>query len=101
MKNYISPWTRQTQKGNGAYFFEGKLLITPTVFRELPSCDISWLLKDLKAYAEDHQGAEKLVIYQHKDGREIYCIGKERNHDTHAENISFKILYAHEYQIGD
>ena len=62
-------WVRQPQERKGDYFFNGTLYITANLSREISQEEILWIVTDLKAFVQNEQGIDYLVIYIRQDGR--------------------------------
>ena len=67
-------WVRQPQETKGDYFFNGKSYITTNLINEISIEEIIWIISDLKAFVEQEQGIDYLVVYKKKFGRKIFCI---------------------------
>ena len=67
-------WVRQTQERKEDYCFNGKFYITSHVLNELPPEEVHQILSDLKAFVQQEQGIDYLLVYKRADGRKIFCI---------------------------
>ncbi len=67
-------WDRQPQERKGDYFFSGKSYVTTNLINEIPAEEIMWIISDLKAFVQQEQGIDYLVVYKKKSGRIIFCI---------------------------
>lgn len=67
-------WVRQPQETKEDYFFNGKSYITTNLINEIPAEEIMWIISDLKAFVQQEQGIDYLVVYKKKFGRKIFCI---------------------------
>lgn len=67
-------WVRQPQERKGDYFFNGKSYVTTNLINEIPAEEIMWIISDLKAFVQQEQGIDYLVVYLRSDGRKIFCI---------------------------
>ena len=67
-------WVRQPQEWKGDYFFNGTLYITTNLAREVSQEEIISIVTDLKAFVQNVQGIDYLVVYIRPDGRKVFCI---------------------------
>ena len=67
-------WVRQPQERKGDYFFNGQSYMTTNLKKEIPIDEIIWIINDLRAFIQNEQGIDFLVVYVRSDGKKIFCI---------------------------
>ena len=99
-------WVRQPQERKGDYFFNGTLYITTNLSREISQEEIISIVTDLKAFVQNEQGIDYLVVYVRHDGRKVFCIDQlsksmmesgEYTEEEIKEYNHWTMLFAEEY----
>ena len=48
--------------------------MTTNLKNEIPLDEIIWIISDLRAFIQNEQGIDYLVVYIRSDGKKIFCI---------------------------
>ena len=65
---------RKPQEKAGTYTFSGKASITSGAQDVLSPDELVFILGDVQAFARSEDGIDYLQVYEHEDGRRIWCI---------------------------
>ena len=67
-------WTHKPQECEGDYYFSGRAFQTSGVAESLPPEEIGQVVSMLKSFVDEHEGADYLKVFEHSEGRTVWCI---------------------------
>ena len=67
-------WTHKPQECDGEYYFDGRGLQTAGVAEALSSVEIAQIVSMLQRFVRENSGADYLQVFEHNDGRRVWCI---------------------------
>ena len=67
-------WTHKPQEQDGDYYFDGRALQTIGIAEALTPQEIALIVTMLEAFVKENIGADYLQVFEHSDGRRVWCI---------------------------
>ena len=86
-------WKHQAQETEGDYFFDGQMYVTTNLSEHVPQEEIAEITIQLQKMVVDNEGLDYLQVFNHSDGRKIYCIDSL---SREMENGGFGQLFHHD-----
>lgn len=67
-------WKQKDQEQESDYFFNGRALQTRGIAEALSPVEIAHIGSVLQRFVRENNGADYLQVFEHSDGRKVWCI---------------------------
>ncbi len=98
MKN-SNHWQIQPQEQSGDYMFSGRLKITPEVLQQLPSDEISQIIRDLFIRVRENNGCDFIQTFKGRQGRTILCVDQLNKSMKSSHAYTSQEIRQHDFWI--
>ena len=95
-------WKHKDQEQESDYYFNGRALQTRGVAEVLSLVEIAQVVSMLQRFVRENDGGDYLQVFEHSDGRKVWCICQlsrtmKESGDYSPEDDYWTILLPEEY----